>query len=351
MSMSAGELEKQRILQGYRDEYEALRAKKSIKKFVELCRKVSKERPGWLSEVLCTIYGVEEMLLNPTYLKALHKDDYGLFSAIRNYCIYPNDTERKIEKIEELLRMRQEFSDRIRALLWFIAREIGYFGPAFPNLTLFVIDEFIYIRKQFPDILMRKHFPEATYAFLWSIVHRVYWEAPFSNETLFLNAIRRTGTPRDFPRIDSRMPETMRQALKNDSVSLYEIELTMSGKRLSKTQLFLIIKYKAANILCHLLRTRVKALTAIITPQELLCLICRYPGPWVPVLDTLEEMYPGISKNTTDIFHNNPLWHCLYHKCYRNCELEEALIKYGCDPDARNFLDLSYNICKDFRGI
>ena len=198
--------------------------------------------------------------------------------------------------------------------------------------------------------MRQKHFPEATYAFLWSIVRRVNWEAPFPNETQFLESIRRTGTPRDIPRSDSRMPETMRQALKNDSVSLYEIEITISGKRLSKTQLFLIIKYEAANILRHLLRTRLKTLSTIISPQELLCLLCRIPGPWVPVLDTLEEMFPGISKNTTDIFHSNPLWHCLYHKCYRNYELEEALIKYGCDPDARNFLNLSYNICKDFMG-
>ena len=71
MSTSVEALEKQRILQGYRDEYEVLRAKKSVRKFVELCRKFSKEGVRFLSHFLCSGHGIEEMLLNPTFLSPL----------------------------------------------------------------------------------------------------------------------------------------------------------------------------------------------------------------------------------------------------------------------------------------
>ena len=66
------------------------------------------------------------------------------------------------------------------------------------------------------------------------------------------------------------------------------------------------------------------------------------------MLDTLEELYPGISK-TKDKLGNTPLWYCLYRSGRE--ELEEALIKYGCDPDARNHLNLSYNLCKEFKNL
>ena len=65
------------------------------------------------------------------------------------------------------------------------------------------------------------------------------------------------------------------------------------------------------------------------------------------MLDALEELSPGVSKST-DKLGNTPLWYCLY---YGKEKLAEALIKYGCNPDARNHLNLSYNICKEFRDL
>jgi len=91
--------------------------------------------------------------------------------------------------------------------------------------------------------------------------------------------------------------------------------------------------------------------TAILSPQDLLIHICAYEpngAAAIKVLDTLEELFPGISK-FTDKLGNTPLWYCLYISGRE--ELEEALIKYGCDPDARNHLNLSYNLCKEFRNL
>ena len=92
-------------------------------------------------------------------------------------------------------------------------------------------------------------------------------------------------------------------------------------------------------------------ISSILSLQDLLIHICAYEPnvtKAIKVLDTLEILYPGISKSK-DKLGNTPLWYCLYMSGRK--KLEEALIKYGCDPDARNHLNLSYNLCKEFVGI
>ena len=143
----------------------------------------------------------------------------------------------------------------------------------------------------------------------------------------------------------------LKNAINKDSVSMFELELTLTGKRITIGLLRRVLIFNAMNILLHLLKHRLKQVTAILSPQDLLIHICAYErngAAALKVLDTLEELFPGISKST-DKLGNTPLWYCLY-KSGRE-ELEEALIKYGCNPDARNHLNLSYNLCKEFRSL
>lgn len=147
------------------------------------------------------------------------------------------------------------------------------------------------------------------------------------------------------------LTEKMQAALEQDSVPLFEIELTMTGKRLGGGLLVEIVRHGAASLLSHLLRKRSKALAAILPPTDLLFYICaRAPEgndkTLAPILDTLEELYPGICQKAVDTLGNTPLWYCLYEQ--HNIMMEEALIRHGCDPDARNHLDLSYNLCKNW---
>jgi len=141
------------------------------------------------------------------------------------------------------------------------------------------------------------------------------------------------------------------QALQIDSTSMFEMALTLTGKKITVGLLRAILRAHAFNILIHLLKSRTKAVTSILSPLGLLICICAYGDQSeaaVRVLDALEELYPCISKST-DKLGNTPLWYCLYHGGKE--KLEEALIRYGCDPDARNHLNLSYNICKEFRDL
>ena len=149
--------------------------------------------------------------------------------------------------------------------------------------------------------------------------------------------------------------QEVRKAISEDSVSLLELGMTLSGKRVTIGLLRRILKDNAWNILVHLLKSHTKAITSILSPQDLLISICAYGSSYgaksdaaVRVLDALEESFPGISQHT-DKLGNTPLWYCLYNG--RKEKLEESLIKYGCEPDSRNHLNLSYNICKEFRNL
>ena len=148
------------------------------------------------------------------------------------------------------------------------------------------------------------------------------------------------------------LSEKIVQALQMDSVSMFEMALTLTGKKITIGLLRAILRACASNILIHLLKNRPKSLTAILSPLDLLIYICAYPSKGknekeINVLEMLEELYPGVCQRT-DKLGNTPLWYCLYHG--RKEKLEEALIQYGCNPDTRNHLNLSYNICKEFRG-
>ena len=147
-----------------------------------------------------------------------------------------------------------------------------------------------------------------------------------------------------------RLPQLngkLERALQQDSISLFELELTLSGKPLQISLLRWILKKHAYQILDHLLRNRLKALSAILAPQDLLICLCMHPqgNGALMRLDTLEELFPGISRST-DSLGNNPLWYCLYRHKASSTELAQALLRNGCDPDQRNHLNLSYRLCR-----
>ena len=149
------------------------------------------------------------------------------------------------------------------------------------------------------------------------------------------------------------LTEKMQAALEQDSIPLFEIELTMTGRRVGGGLLVEIVRHGAASLLSHLLKERFKALSAILPPTDLLFHICaKVPEDrnktLASVLDTLEELYPGICRETVDTLGNTPLWYCLYEN---NWKMAEALIRYGCDPDARNHLGLSYRICAEAQKL
>ena len=220
---------------------------------------------------------------------------------------------------------------------------------------------------------MKNVLPDNIRAFFWTLMRKITWPycrcipddcvdiVMVDNSDIKLAMFKckyagRNLIPKGLVFMDGKrhyaLSEKMDQALREDSISLFELELTLSGKKLTASLLREMMHYKAYNIISHLLLHRTKAMTAILAPQDWLICCCSHAGGCqgaeVKALDTLEEICPGISKYT-DKLGNTPLWYCLYRS--EREELEEALIKYGCDPDARNHLNLSYRICSEAQKL
>ncbi|MBQ7178248.1 MAG: ankyrin repeat domain-containing protein [Victivallales bacterium] len=148
------------------------------------------------------------------------------------------------------------------------------------------------------------------------------------------------------------LSEKMLQALQLDSPSMFEMALTLTGKKISAGLIRAILCASASNILIHLMKQRSKLLANILSPLDLLISICVNVSKneaAVKVLDALEELFPGISKST-DKLGNTPLWYCLY-KRRTDAPLVQALLRYGCNPDQRNHLNLSWRICAQIEGV
>ena len=265
-----------------------------------------------------------DMVLMPSFLRHLQDDDMPLLKHIGELLMFRRNNDfyhRAFNAIARILSMKNVLSDMIRVFFWILMRKITwpYLGLIFDGCEDMVLVDNPDIRRA---MIMRKH--------------RGHELIPPG--LVFMDGKRQM-----------ELSQKMDQAMGGDSISLFELELTLSGKKLTASLLRGILHYRAYNIISHLLCHRTKAMTAILSPQDWLICCCSYAdGRGIKVLDTLEELYPGISK-TTDKLGNTPLWYCLYRSGSE--ELEEALIKYGCDPDARNHLNLSYNLCKEFRNL
>ena len=156
---------------------------------------------------------------------------------------------------------------------------------------------------------------------------------------------------------DCYIQEKLFNAIRQDSIPIFEIEMTLQGKRLGKSILGCIIKNCASSILCHLLKTRGKALESLISIKDLLVKACSWAlhfkdgkGALLNVLNTLEELQPGFCRNYVDNMGNNLLFYSLGAGNAGDA-LEEALINHGCDPEACNNLGLSFRRCKEFSRV
>ena len=264
--------------------------------------------------------GREYLLLTPSFLVAIQNEDVEFHRKIKQ-CFH--EIARKgTDGIDERI-FQADIPDRIRALLWNARKERLFESREDYMYYPIPIDDGIPVSRFYSDSYCPEPFLDNR--------GRIYEKKTIQCKRL---------TPPD---------ETISNALRKDSVSLFEMEMSLSGRRRMKNILFLTVSYAAPNILCHLLRTYTQWVTSIIPPVDLLNTLCLNKGNWTPVLDALEQLSPGISRNIVDDVGNTPLWFCLYRNDHM--EFEEALLHYGCNPDQCNHLNLSYNLCKEFRDF
>ncbi|MBQ9788719.1 MAG: hypothetical protein IJW31_03875 [Lentisphaeria bacterium] len=152
-------------------------------------------------------------------------------------------------------------------------------------------------------------------------------------------------------RENSLTPQIL-QAIKRDSASELEIARLLNNKKISLGIMYAILTYNAGSTINFLLKKYSDEIFSLRTPQEWLFTLCNYfhLTAAIDFIKHIEEKFPGIVKNAIDPWGNDLLWHTFYNDNVWNPyynrtvnSIQQCLIDFGCDPNKRNALGLSFN--------
>ena len=148
----------------------------------------------------------------------------------------------------------------------------------------------------------------------------------------------------------------------DDNGSVFCLQLSIQGKKLSKNHILSLLRYEKFNILHHLLIST-DWLERVFTLTDILFLsILYFPEDMaITIIDELESMNQGICKSAHDDYGNNALWYLLFRRSdyeflrisnpfnhqrppftTTSNKLMNKLLNYNCDPKHKNVIKLSY---------
>ena len=151
-----------------------------------------------------------------------------------------------------------------------------------------------------------------------------------------------------FLRREPRFSDAMRQGIRDDSVSVFEINRNLDNRRISDSLLKYLIGANAVKCFTYLLANYPETVFKLRSPQEWLLTVCRCAEEKfaVAAVNELERQCPGVVAGTRDPWGNTALWNTFFN--YEQTDnLRSELIRLGCDPDAENELGLSYRLLMD----
>ena len=160
--------------------------------------------------------------------------------------------------------------------------------------------------------------------------------------TFFKNVLPGSGDGRiDDYRIEkeffARLEPSVRKAIDADSPSQLMMPFSVAGKSVDTRLLSMLLHFRKKRILEWLIENDDKT-RKFFGPHEMLFYVCRH---WsgddaVEWLEKAEKKEPGILKSCVDPLGCNLLW-------YSDSEdVEETLLKHGCDPNAETVWGLSW---------
>ena len=174
-----------------------------------------------------------------------------------------------------------------------------------------------------------------------------------------------------FPRPGFKVSAALSAAIRADSVSVFEMTRQLENRRIGDALMQFLILTRAAKCFTYLVSHYPQQVFKLRSPEEWLITVCRYAEDEfaAAAADELERQVPGIVGRTRDPWGNTPLWNtffdpdlelsfflCWFNKQLRNmripgavgkAKLRAALIRLGCDPDAKNAWGLSYRLLKE----
>lgn len=138
--------------------------------------------------------------------------------------------------------------------------------------------------------------------------------------------------------------------ISHDYASLFAMYHHLRGKRLTKTMLIFLLLHNAPRCFAYLLGCNpIRELYKYRTPEAWLFTVCRncHAGIAVPLIHIIEEDNPGIVANTRDPWGNTLLWNTMVNHNDSVEEIQNTLIRLGCDQNTRNPWGLSFRLVKE----
>ena len=139
--------------------------------------------------------------------------------------------------------------------------------------------------------------------------------------------------------------EQIREAIRRDSVSMFEICRQINGSNIGILLMDCLVKESAANIFFYLLKKYPGNILKMSSLNNWIVAILSnvQSKNIIRFIDGFEYFEPGIIARVRDPWGNN----LLHYRLGRNDSSEKRLIELGCDPDYVNQFGLSYNLVKE----
>ena len=140
----------------------------------------------------------------------------------------------------------------------------------------------------------------------------------------------------------------VKDAIENDSPAKLRILLDLEGKSLGVRLLNIILLHRKPNMLWFLMEND-KLVKEFLDPRRILFYACANLGAEAALglVEKAEGLQPGIAATCVDALGRNLLWYTLYSGNDHDRRLTDALIGFGCDPDAETAWNLSW---RDMKG-
>ena len=140
----------------------------------------------------------------------------------------------------------------------------------------------------------------------------------------------------------------VKDAIESDSPAKLRILLDLEGKSLGVRLLNIILLHRKPNTLWFLMEND-KLVKEFLDPRRILFYACANLGAEAALglVERAEKLQPGIAATCVDALGRNLLWYALYSDNGHDRRLTDALVGYGCDPDAETVWNLSW---RDMKG-
>ncbi len=159
---------------------------------------------------------------------------------------------------------------------------------------------------------------------------------------------KRPRTP--WSRTPYELPKTLAEAVESDSVSIFEMERLMCGKKISLSLVHILISKNAGNILSYWLTQKGDALSRLVSLKDLFFYLCGYGKKDLlfKVLPTIHQCNPQLIPEARDDRGNNALWYAFHNREKGMSEVCDELKRLGCDPNVRNAINLNYTMVSKY---